>query len=85
MASDGETMTFFAFPREIRDLIYSYLTLETRGKTFTIISATAFCTSDPDFGIINASKAVQHEMLEGFSPTTPSNSRFRARTQNHKL
>ncbi|KAF6228027.1 hypothetical protein HO133_007755 [Letharia lupina] len=72
MATDGATMTFFAFPREIRDLIYTFLT--PKDKTYTITSANtvalakAFSTLAPDLGIINTSKTVQYEMLETLCP-----------------
>lgn len=72
MATDRGTMTFFAFPREIRDLIYTYLI--PNEKTYSITSANAvanakaFATSAPDLGIINTSKVVQYEMLEAFYP-----------------
>lgn len=61
-------MTFLAFPRRIRDLIYASLT--PKDKTYTLASANvvaiskAFFTSKPDLGIISISKAVRYEMLE---------------------
>lgn len=72
MATDYKTITFFAFPREIRDLIYTFLT--PKEKTYTITSANAvaiakaFSVSEPDLGIINTCKAIQHEMSEILSP-----------------
>lgn len=68
MASDRGIISF-AFPREIRDLIYPYLTSEIKEKSFTIISTEALYASDTDLGIINTSKAVQHEMVEGLCPS----------------
>lgn len=67
-----ETLTFFTFPREIRDHIYNFLI--PNEKAYTIISANAtlfanpLSTSGSLFGIINASKAVRYEILEKICP-----------------
>ena len=68
MEDNGGTMTFFAFPREIRDLIYSWLA--PNEKTYSITSANnvttieAFGAFEPNLGIIRACKTTQYEMLE---------------------
>ena len=55
----GRTMTFFAFAREIRNLIY--VLLAPKDKSYIIISADAVAilealfNSEPDLGITNVS------------------------------
>ena len=64
MASDGGSFTFFALPREIRDLIYTCLT--PKDETYTIRSAIAVAIAylaSPRLGILSASRAFQYEML----------------------
>ena len=67
---DGEAsiMTFLAFPREVRNLIYTHLT--TENETYSI-AATNVATMGPplsNLGIINSCKIIQYEMLEMLWP-----------------
>ena len=69
MASDESSMTFLAFPREIRDLIYTHLI--TKNETYIITSAKtveAEGGTEPNLGIINACKTTQREVLEMLCP-----------------
>ena len=69
MASDTSTMTFLAFPREIRDFIYANLT--TKGKTYSITSTNVVSIGgapEPNLGILNTCKTLQHEMLQILCP-----------------
>ena len=64
MSGEASIMAFLAFPREIRDLIYTHLA--TENKTYSI-AATNVATVEaplPNLGIINSCKTIQREMLE---------------------
>ncbi|CAF9932329.1 hypothetical protein IMSHALPRED_008856 [Imshaugia aleurites] len=76
MASDISHMTFLLFPREIRDMIYTYLTsdmiytcLTPNEETYSITSTRGITigfgeASKTDLGIINTCKAIRYEMIE---------------------
>ena len=69
MASNEGSMTFLAFPREIRDLIYPHLT--TNDQVYLITPAKtvrAKGAAKSNLGIINACKTTQREMLEMLCP-----------------
>lgn len=61
-------MIFFQFPREIRDLIYSFIIL--RDKTYTVLCGREtpqpqiIFIAKPNLGILWTSKAIQHEFLK---------------------
>lgn len=71
MASDGRSITFLALPRQIRDLIYTFLT--QKGRTYAITSANAVAIAKafstyPELSILSTSKVVQYEMLQALCP-----------------
>lgn len=70
MAHSTKTMTLLAFPQELCDLIYAYLT--TSSKDYSITSSangiTTVNTSEPNFGIINTCRTIQRQMLGLLSP-----------------
>lgn len=74
MVNYSSSMTFLQFPREIRDLVYSFIA--PRNETYTAISCIWETTlprvinsASPDVGILWTSKAVQHEFLESVCAT----------------
>ena len=65
MVSGASTMTFLAFPREIRDLIYVHL---NTNDTIYSLTATKVATigGPPSFDLntINTCKSIRREMIE---------------------
>ena len=69
MAGEASTMTFLAFPREVRNLIYTHLA--TKHETYSIAATNVAAIGPPlpNLGIINSCKIIQHEMLEMLWPS----------------
>ena len=60
-------MTFLAFPREIRDLIYTHLATENETYSIAATNVGTVGAPLPNHGIINSCKIIQYEMLEMLS------------------
>ena len=63
MVSGATTMTFLAFPREIRDLIYVHL---NTNDTIYSLTATNIIGGPPslDLSTINTCKSIRREMIK---------------------
>ena len=61
-------MTFLAFPREVRDLVYTHLATENETYSIAATNVATIGPQVPNLGIINSCKTIRHEMLEMLRP-----------------
>ena len=68
MEYNKETMSFFSFPREIRDLVYTHLAPNETACSITStkggINIETFCKSEPNLSVMKLCKTIQFEVLE---------------------
>ena len=68
MAGEPSIMTFLAFPREVRDLIYTHLATENEASSVAATNVATTGPQLPNLGIINSCRIIQYEMLEMLWP-----------------
>lgn len=76
MKNHSKSMTFLHFPREIRDLVYSFIVPRNETYAISCVRKTTLAqvvfNARPDLAILWTSKVIQHEFLESLCATNTS-------------